>query len=453
MSRRGGSIVTMLLSLVLGAAPSAHAWDAATTHAGLTEQAIYASTLGRILNEALRRPLGLYEPLRINFSGPRGERLSAALGRLGSADGYAPEGGRLPALEWVVAGSVLEETPATRVRHHFYDPRTKGGLDQGGFFPGMNLRMGRVFDGSGSVRDFLTGAGFDGTGRPSLAWIEATDNDLGLSWFYEARERAASAATPRERDAALAEALLVAGAILHVVEDAAEPALVRNDYREEFARSGGPFRRWVAERYGRLGVPVPAAGPIDVTRLREIITNEDETGVADRTAAHFFSLGTLPGSTTARAPEVKPGEGQSGYVAGEGVAHLAAWRREGGRIVWQLDERCYADYARVLLPLAAHAALSALEHLFRGGLSFSEGKVFVGTEALGAGRLSFYAEDAMGRRRMIGSSEISGAAAEDVLGNEPSMEGGEGVRRLVAVFRGVDVEGEPIVVSAERRLE
>jgi hypothetical protein len=436
--------------LVLGRAPSAQAWDAATTHAGLTEQAIYASTLGRILTQTLHRPLGLYEPLRINLTGPRGERLGTALGRLGSADGYAPEGGRLPALEWVVAGSVIEETPVVRMRNHFYDPRTQGGLDQGGFLSGMDLRMGRLLEGSGSVREFLTGGGLDGTGRPSLAWLTATDNDLGLSWFYEARERAVTAATPRERDAALAEALLVAGAILHVVEDATEPALVRNDFREEFARYGGPFRRWVAQRYGRLGVPAPSAGPIDVAHLSEIITNEDETGLADRTAAHFFSLGSLPGSTPTRSPDVKPGAGLSGYVAGEDVAHLAAWRREAGRLIWQLDERCYRDYASVLLPLAAHGALSALEHLFRGGLSLSDGKVYAGTEALGAGRLSFYAEDGMGRRRMIGSSEVSGAAAEDVLADEPTV---EGARRLVAVFRGVDVEGEPIVVSAERHLE
>jgi hypothetical protein len=349
-----------------------------------------------------------------------------------------------------VAGSVIEEAPATRMRHHFYNPRTKGGLDQGGFFSGMNLRMDSLRAGWGSVRGFLTGAGFDGTGRPSLTWLEAPDNDLGLSSFYDARERVASAATPRDRDAALAEALLVAGAILHVIEDAAEPALVRNDFREEFARSGGPFRRWVAERYGRLGVPPPSQGPLDVTHLHEIITNEDDTGLADRTAAHFFSLGTLPGSAEDRFPDVKPGAGQSGYVSSEGVPHLAAWRREGDRVAWRLDERCYADYARVLLPLAAHAALSALEHLFRGGLTFSDGKVIVGVVALGAGRLSFYAEDGMGRRRMIDSREIASAAAEDTLGDEPKA---EGTRRLVAVFRGVDIDGEPIVVSAERRLE
>src|SRR5262245_19801792 len=98
----------------------------------------------------------------------------------------------------------------------------------------------RRWRGTGSLRGVFTGASFDGTGRPSLDWMTAEDNDLGLVRLLDARERAVSSASPAAREAALAEALVVTGALLHLVQDAGEPALVHGDYRVEFKRDGGP---------------------------------------------------------------------------------------------------------------------------------------------------------------------------------------------------------------------
>ena len=57
----------MCASLVgaLAASP-ALAYDPATTHAGLTERAVMASALHKVLSRRLGRPLGLLEPLQIH---------------------------------------------------------------------------------------------------------------------------------------------------------------------------------------------------------------------------------------------------------------------------------------------------------------------------------------------------------------------------------------------------
>ena len=422
------------------AATSAHAWDAATTHAGLTENAVLASHLGRFLVDTLHRPLGLYEPLTLEGATARVRSLRSALDRLDAAAGYQPAAGKLPALEWVVAGSVLEETPAGRVRNHFYDPATGKGLEQGGYLSGLDLRLDGVRDGVDGIGDLLSGGGFDGTGVSSIAWMNAPGNALSLDKWLDARERASSALTARERDAALAEALLVAGALVHLVEDAGEPALVHGDFRVDLAREGGPLRRWVAERHGRLDVPAPSGGAEHLAHLADAIHRADGEGLADRTARRFPSLGTV-----GVRPATQSGKGAWGYATSADARHLARWKRDsGGVIAWDLDERCLADAAAVLLPETARAALSALEHLLRGGLVLDAGVVKVGALSLGPGRVTVFDDDA-GKRRPVVTRDVSGGAPGDTLSDLPTTLTG----KTVVVYRGRDAEGEPLVLSVE----
>src|SRR5205823_4623796 len=92
---------TLLFALAL-AAPS-QAWEAATTHAGLTEGAALQSRVGEVLAEAYGRPLALWEPLTIGLdpteeNRERAERIQARLAKLDPGGGYAPADGRLPAI-------------------------------------------------------------------------------------------------------------------------------------------------------------------------------------------------------------------------------------------------------------------------------------------------------------------------------------------------------------------
>ena len=109
--------MVLAAALLLVALP-AQAYDPSTTHAGLTEQAVLASELHRVLAHRLSRPLGLFEPIVLNRADldPGVARLLG--GRLDALDpsgGYRPgPDGAAPALAWVVAGTVIAETPAER---------------------------------------------------------------------------------------------------------------------------------------------------------------------------------------------------------------------------------------------------------------------------------------------------------------------------------------------------
>lgn len=447
MKRRCG---ICLLLAGLACAASASAYEASTTHAGITENAAYASRLSRILSETLGLSLGLYEPLKLPFTGAWGERLGDALVKLDAAQGYAPgwgPAGLLPAVEWLIAGSVVEEVPAARAANHFFDPLTQRGVAQGGYLDGVGLRMDALKAGTATVRDVMTGAAFSGSGEASIKWMNSPLNDRGLACFLENRERAVSAPTRDARSAALAQALLCAGALLHLIEDAAEPALVRGDDRVEFGQLGGPYRRYVAENFGRLGIPKADGKPTTVAHLIDLISNQAATGLADRTAKRFFSSGTLPGSPSAgaRATQVKASPARAGYISADGLAHLARWQRNrANEVIWTLDDNCYADYAAVLIPEATLAALSAIEHLFRGELRLRDGNIVLGGIGLSRGRLTIFTEDAAGTRTPAGQHNLENIRAGETLLDAATLPAG---KRVAAVLSGVDENNEPIVIS------
>jgi hypothetical protein len=451
-----------LLLVALGGA--AHAWDA-PTHAGLTERAALASSLGRRMAVELGRPLGLYEPLAILRLGAGKDELARRLAALDPEGGYAPDGDGAPesALGWLTAGAVVEDVPAERGRHHFFDPTTiqesstGGGLDERRGL-GVRTRLGALADGTGSLRGLFTGANFDGTGlAATAAWLAAprARNDWGLERFLDERERAAAATTPAERDGALARALLAAGSILHLVEDAGDPAYVRNDYRVALHDQARAFERFVAARYGRLAVPDPGGEPVARAHLVELWHDEAGGGLADRTQRRFFSLGTLPTPQGGRYPEprVHEGDAPTGYVSGA-VEHLAAYRREAGGVRYGLDQRCFADYAAALLPEIGRYAAGALEWLFRGRLEVApvgiELQVSARELGLGAGTLSLFVDEANGARHKIFEQAISGGDEGAVLASLPRP---NEARHLTALFRGRDPAGEPIVIVREQTLK
>lgn len=429
----------ILLSLL---ATGAWAYDA-PTHAGLTERAALAGGLHQRLSSEFARALGLYETLQLQGGDAELER---RLAKLDPEGGYAPEDRRQTALGWLVAGAVLEGVPAERTRNHFFDPTTGAGLDQNA--RALRTRVGAAVSGIGSLRGIFTGSNFDGSGQSSLEWLTAprTLNEWGLSRFLDERERAVSAAAPADREDALVRALLAAGAIAHLIEDAGNPAFVHDDWQKAFGSDGAPYERWVASRFGRLAVPAPAPSGLGHTHLVEIIHDGAGQGLADRTARRFFSPGSLPSMGTQPPPSLQPPASPSGYVGSADVAHLAAYRKEAAGVVYWLDERCHRDYAEALLPETERAVMTAFDLLFRGQLEIasSDGNVEVrAVEAnLGKGQVTLFSDDEKGNRRKLASSPVRGPA-------EVLLQAQTGARRLAAVFRGVDANGEPLVIARE----
>jgi len=476
--RLGGSA---LLAAALAAWPlAAHAWEGATTNAGLTERAAMASRLHRVLAAQLGRPLGLFEPLALRAPSEAHPTRGVLWDRLATLDpggGYRPDDGQQSALAWVVAGSVLAKVPAERARHHFFDPSTGRGLHDQGDARALFYSWRGMFDGDSGMRGLATGTSFDLSGRPALDWVVAADNEQSLPVFFDRLEGAVAGADQVTRDDELAGALLALGGVLAILEDAGEPARVRNDFAGAFlgtAGSGGwdrasSFERLVAERWGRSAVPAPAAA-VSRSSWRAYFSDADGRGLADLVHRGYFSAGTLPadgvvghGTTPAdvrhaaqaslRYPQPAIGRldlsqmGRTRYLV-SGTRKLLAYTRVPGRVRFALDEAVMVSSGEALLPLVGSYATGLVDHLLRGSLTLTVGEGRV-EAALGAaarsGRLRLYAQDAIGNRRLIGDAQVAAPVEAGAAITSAAVPAGTKV--IAAVFRGQDEAGELVAVS------
>jgi hypothetical protein len=479
----------LLLALVVNSA--GYAYDPATTHAGLTQQAAVASQLHQVLARNLARPLGLFEPVALHpelIPNDQRRPLLARLGALDPSGGYRPDDdGVAPALAFVVAGSVIAKTPPERVQHLFFDPSTGSGLRDDAAVDRFLHAVRLVADAGGSLRGMATGTGFSFEGEPSLNWLDEQSNDVGLLTFHQQMERALADPDPAQRSSALARALLALGGVLTVLEDAGNPAQVRNDFRATYlkGRSSSPFdraskfERIVADLYGQLGVPAPGR-VVRRPNLRAFFTASDGQGLADRTQSRFFSDGTVPEdgivdrdtttadivrearkSLTYALPSVSRLDlremGIRRYVTvSDGPdarpRRVLGYQRVPGRVRFFLDGRTAADSARVLLPEIAGYAAGLIDHLLRTRVLLSgEGDrvratIVAPAGRIRGGRLRLLAEDGQGRRREIEGFSTDTGAPDDVSVTVPP-----GSRRIAAVLRGQDDEG-PVVAFGELAL-
>ena len=160
--------IAALAAVTLAAGPG-HAYESASTHAGLTGRAALASRLHAVLSARLGLPLGLFEPLRLSpehLEGIDVRRLREQLGRLDPAEGYRPDARlTMSALMWLEAGSVLEEMPAERGRHHFLDPQRLAGLDNRRFGHSLGTRVLAAMEEGGTFGGIFTGLNFDFSGE------------------------------------------------------------------------------------------------------------------------------------------------------------------------------------------------------------------------------------------------------------------------------------------------
>jgi hypothetical protein len=476
---RAGLVAAALL-VPVGAA---RAYDPATTHAGLTERAALASDLHRVLSRALSRPLGLFEPVGLSLAEVPAAQAASLEARLATLDpsGGAAAGpdGVAPALAWIVAGSIIATTPAERGQDFFYDPSRGSGLSQSGSVASLGNTLGLLFDAGGGFRALFTGTQFNMTGRPSTEWLRAPENDVGLPAFYAALDATVAADRPQLRAASLARALLALGGVVTILEDAGEPAHVRNDFRHTYLASpgvspfdrGSRFERYVSEAYGRMGLPATVK-PVDRPTVMSFITAADGQGLADRTQRRFFSDGSLPddaivdrGSTTAevmvdaraslpyaypRLPRLElKAMGRKHYALANDKRRLLAYERVPGRVRFFMDEAVYADSAQALLPEIAGYAAGLINHLFRAEIRIAfEGGVaqvsLVGARGgVRKGEVRVFAEDGAGMRRPL-ATLAPGSASESAPAR---LTVPAGTRRIAAVLHGEDDAGEFVAVG------
>jgi hypothetical protein len=456
------------LAMVTLSGRQALAWDPATTHSGLTERALSVSKFHATLAQQLGWALGSFEPLRLHAGalGPNAARtLLARLDMLDPAGGYRPNAdGVAVAAAWVRAGAVLEKTPPERGRHHFFEPRTRAGLDDGPGLSGTVHAARLTLDDGAAVRDTATSLAFALEGMPALDWLWSPQNELGLPSFFDNWERAVSAPQAVERETALVRALLALGGTLAVLEDMGQPAFVRNDFRGEFLAHdiGSEFERFVADRYGAVALP-PSASPVARADVDSFFVGADGKGLAQTTQARFFSAGTLPQDIRYDARE-KPSDlvrlvnqtlpiplpevttldlrqsGQTRYLERDGIRVLA-YQRNANKVHFFLDQTVYADCARRWLPEVEGYAAGLIDHLLRAQLAIVIGQnqatVTAGgiTGKLEAGaRLHVLAEDAAGGRKEISQASLR----PDV---PLTFKVPPSTRKIAAVARGRDAGG------------
>src|SRR5579883_1470307 len=90
------------------------------------------------------------------------------LRRLDPAAGTVPDETEthavLPAASWVLAGASLEQVPADRTRHHYFDPLTQKGLAASGALRAFGYLVLDAFEMGGTLAGIITGANFNLTG-------------------------------------------------------------------------------------------------------------------------------------------------------------------------------------------------------------------------------------------------------------------------------------------------
>jgi len=441
----------VVLALALVPATAA-AWEPQTTHAGLAEQAALASRLHKRM-VSLGFAGGLFEPLTIPPADA--QSLTTVLKLLSPTHGSVPDArGRQAALAWITAGAALADIPASQGANHFFDPATGAGWAA----PGRGL--------SDRVREVLGQGALPNTGIPAPDWLTAKTNPFNLEQFLNQYAKAVSAATPGERSRYMAASLVAAGAMLHTLGDLGAPSRVRGDAAAHLEPlGGGPddlgsrFERIAALAYGRLGVPAPSR-TITRLHLRDYVTSKDGGGLAELIARGYFSPNTLPEPTRV-SRDAKPrltrpqpalpsrlnimaaNRDDGTTLRSPSGACLARYRVEHDILTFSLDDDCMLDQLGVILLEVAAYEAGLLDFLLRGELTITIGdQLAVSGTGLGAGHVEILIEDDRGVRTSIASVATTAATGTDPLAQVAAPPAGT---RVVAVYRGNDAAGEPIV--------
>jgi len=270
------------LMVVAGSVGSAEAFDERDTHPRLTEASLRRS----LLDATLRNDLGITGGLDAALKGQTGEPQTV--------------------LEWARRGARGEDIPTCRASNHFHNPLLPFDRSGVGDLPFSGLcraSFGRIHSNVTWATRFVAPAevGPD-TGNP-FDWSAARRRYL----------EALTTMAPIEREAALARTFETLGHLMHLVQDLAVPAHVRNDFMSHLdcVPQAAPvpnwclnaFERFVQQRPGLVDIvgttPISFDGQL-VTRFWDLdrYTGANPSadlaqGLAEYTNANFASLYTL----------------------------------------------------------------------------------------------------------------------------------------------------------------
>lgn len=461
-------LAPLLASLLFSG--EASAWEATSTHAGLTEASAFSSSLHSFLTKQFGQEKGLYSRLTI----PRADapELFSVLAKLNPTHGYSPNvRGQMSALAWLVAGSVIADMPASQSANHFFDPRSSKGLSENDQGIKQSIYIAAMSMGSPST--------LSAGGQAANTWWASADNPMGYVGFAGQFRLAVSAPSAAARSRHLAGSLLAAGSMLHVLQDMGSPSHVRNDlaaHQEQVSLSendlGSRFERIAALGFGRLGISRTTPAP-SLTSLADHFSNAAGTGLADYTEASFFSNHTLPGQFTVRRdagstafreriashlrrPEpqapanldliaARNSEGAT-WSNAAGVC-LTRYRHKQSKLSFWIDDDCALDQLEAILPIVSGYGASFLEALYPSDLTMAvkSGKLQVSgsSDRYAKGSLRFFSESANGTRSEYHKATREGTGAELIQAPTPPA----GTRAIAVLFDGTDSAGKPLLAT------
>lgn len=408
-------VEVLLLIGILLLSSQIEAFDNIETHPKITEQAIKNSRLEVVLTD------------RLGLTG-----LNEAINNK-------------PILKWITEGARDEDIPACRASNHFHDPIKNMGLSDviysaadpcGILMPGpiifpcspAAINIGRGFlaycaaEGALSGRSYIPwsstvtwATGYISAGNP--AKITTTKWITGNEWDWDRTRNAyylALVSSPKQnRDNYLAVTFFGLGHTLHLLQDMAVPAHVRNDFLGHVVPER--FEAYVRDHAGDLIKQYPAieitnasytnfwdsdlydgTNPSITMLLPGLTESNLMAGLAEYANANFLSKNTMltedylpygpyyfPYPRAASTALWKDSTNNKKYLRktgdGETVDHLAV----SGLLDWYrikyfpqekyyrpigLDDRCFYDYARRLLPRAVGYSAGLLNYFFRGDI-------------------------------------------------------------------------------------
>ncbi|MFA5553107.1 MAG: hypothetical protein WCZ89_10425 [Phycisphaerae bacterium] len=285
MSRFEGVINKLMLPSLISVfyiiAPNAIAWENQKTHPAITEKAVERSILG----DFLQNQMGFNESIatQIELTAQFQYDIDARL--LDEPKFEWDNKTKVSILEWLRRGSILEDVPNPRARHHFYDPIRNTGLNNSDADPYI-LSAIQIC----SLWFYPNYWGFDATGLGTLDRAKGLDGEWGseylnyYNWVYARSLFHFGLKEPSKyyREQYLGSMFLVLGHICHLLEDMGVPAHTRNDFlyghiiagfhknitkaQNPWWKGGHPFEAWMEEQIRANNEKIP---DIYLTRLME----------------------------------------------------------------------------------------------------------------------------------------------------------------------------------------
>jgi hypothetical protein len=319
--------------------------------------------------------------------------------------------------KWLQKGSTDEDSPVCRASTHFHDPLKAWDKSYVSDSPAYISAWCQSIPPAWTPYSNITWA----TGVTTYGQVIPMARDRQDMGWDNARNYFYSALTeidPLKRDDNYVKTFRSVGQVLHLLQDMAVPAHVRNDFQSHLNFNGvkgnsvlaplswwgNPFEYYVKLQSGMIASAIPTVPAFTTPRLTDFwdtVKHGTEPGLAEYVNANFFSDETIPGNNPIavhqyplpQAPETICEDTLSGMTVKTKYKSRKACPTDGSKPdhfvalslinseadiadaskqkSYVLDKNVHNTYAGELIPRAVGYSAALLDYFFRGTLEIS----------------------------------------------------------------------------------